>query len=48
MVDEDTHVYVRFMVTKYNLGVVDMDTMSIIFFINKILSRVWKRHIKRG
>ncbi|KAK9180694.1 hypothetical protein WN944_023828 [Citrus x changshan-huyou] len=46
MVDDSTHIYVRFMGTKYKIGLVDPDTMSIIALINEVMSRACNRHIK--
>lgn len=45
-VDDNAHVYVRFIGIKYKLKVVVLDTTSAVFVINKMISRVLRRHIK--
>lgn len=46
MVDDFTHIYVRFIGTKYKIDLVDPDIMSIIVLINEVMCRACNRHIK--
>lgn len=46
VVDDNAHVYVRFIGTKYKLKVVVLDTTSTIFVINKMIIMILRRHIK--